>query len=603
MTLHDLLPSFATDVTVTVNTTVTHVATGTISGNVVTVATTSDGKMWRWSNGTPVEVTGVSDVASLRVGPTGAYVTDASGTTWDVTGTPFVVGQDIESWTDDGNDTFVLDANGALWLLHASESPTRVGPSTVTQFVSGASTRLAVDADGVLWGWGANGSSQIGAGMGATVTEPTRIDGPGPVVSVATSRGSVYVVDSSGDLWAWGNNSRAQNGTGSWTQSAGPTKIATGMSSVQASGDTAFALGSDGSTWVWGASDSGETGGLGSLSVPTRLNVPALTKIVFSSYTWGTSLFGLAEDGSVWAWGLNSQGQLGIGTSYSPSSPTKIKELSGVTELVSNGWSTYALADGNLWAWGYDNYGQTGESTSSSPVSLGAVEEFSVAGAEKAVMFALGSDHVLRGYGAGESGQMGGSTIRWANSADTGADKILCHQLTIEADSTTVDGEWTERTYTVTPGAHVTVTATFPRHIEDSVVVNQSWTSEATPLRPVTPDVEDVNVAGVAGNTTCNTDATSQTPEDLCDQVPAVVPGIGGDPSLSVTKTALTATPAGGWKEGASVTWNYVVTNTGNVSIDEIAVSDNRGVTVTCPASTLDAGASMTCTGTGNLTR
>lgn len=220
VTLHDLLPSSVTDVTVTVNTTVTHVATGTISGNVVTVATTSDGKMWRWSNGTPVEVTGVSDVASLRVGPTGAYATEASGTTWDVTGTPFVVGQDIESWTDDGNDTFVLDANGALWLLHASESPTRVGPSTVTQFVSGASTRLAVDADGVLWGWGANGSSQIGAGMGATVTEPTRIDGPGPVVSVATSRGSVYVVDSSGELWAWGNNSRAQNGTGSWTQSA-----------------------------------------------------------------------------------------------------------------------------------------------------------------------------------------------------------------------------------------------------------------------------------------------------------------------------------------------------------------------------------------------
>lgn len=71
--------------------------------------------------------------------------------------------------------------------------------------------------------------------------------------------------------------------------------------------------------------------------------------------------------------------------------------------------------------------------------------------------------------------------------------------------------------------------------------------------------------------------------------------------SLSVEKTAATVEPSSGWKLGDSVTWNYKVTNTGNVITDSIKVTDNRGVAVTCPASTLKAGESMTCTGTGTL--
>ncbi|HEX4955850.1 MAG TPA: hypothetical protein VF017_20875 [Thermoanaerobaculia bacterium] len=50
---------------------------------------------------------------------------------------------------------------------------------------------------------------------------------------------------------------------------------------------------------------------------------------------------------------------------------------------------------------------------------------------------------------------------------------------------------------------------------------------------------------------------------------------------------------------GSSVSWTYLVTNTGNVMLGEVSVTDDRGVVVTCPATVLDPAASMTCTGAG----
>jgi hypothetical protein len=50
---------------------------------------------------------------------------------------------------------------------------------------------------------------------------------------------------------------------------------------------------------------------------------------------------------------------------------------------------------------------------------------------------------------------------------------------------------------------------------------------------------------------------------------------------------------------GADVTWEYLVTNTGNVTLSGVSVSDDQGVTVSCPQATLAVGASMTCTASG----
>jgi hypothetical protein len=53
---------------------------------------------------------------------------------------------------------------------------------------------------------------------------------------------------------------------------------------------------------------------------------------------------------------------------------------------------------------------------------------------------------------------------------------------------------------------------------------------------------------------------------------------------------------------GAPVTWEYIVTNTGTVSLSSLQVTDDRGVSVTCPSTTVTVGQSMTCMGSGTAT-
>jgi hypothetical protein len=50
---------------------------------------------------------------------------------------------------------------------------------------------------------------------------------------------------------------------------------------------------------------------------------------------------------------------------------------------------------------------------------------------------------------------------------------------------------------------------------------------------------------------------------------------------------------------GSPVRWDYIVTNSGNVRLTDVTVSDDQGVQVTCPKTALDPGESMTCSGSG----
>jgi hypothetical protein len=62
-------------------------------------------------------------------------------------------------------------------------------------------------------------------------------------------------------------------------------------------------------------------------------------------------------------------------------------------------------------------------------------------------------------------------------------------------------------------------------------------------------------------------------------------------------------TPATGpvMDNGSAVSWEYVVTNTGDEPLENVVVTDDQGVVVTCPKDTLDVGETMTCTATGTV--
>lgn len=80
----------------------------------------------------------------------------------------------------------------------------------------------------------------------------------------------------------------------------------------------------------------------------------------------------LLSDGSLWAWGDNSAGQLGIGsTGGTINSPVQVGTDNDWVDIAAGYKFSLALkADGSLWAWGYNVSGQLGDNTSLEKMSL-----------------------------------------------------------------------------------------------------------------------------------------------------------------------------------------------------------------------------------------
>ncbi len=72
----------------------------------------------------------------------------------------------------------------------------------------------------------------------------------------------------------------------------------------------------------------------------------------------------LREDGTVWAWGSNSSGQLGDSTNVNRTAPVQVVGLGGVVEVAAgNSHSLARKTDGTVWAWGSNLSGELGDGT------------------------------------------------------------------------------------------------------------------------------------------------------------------------------------------------------------------------------------------------
>ena len=68
-------------------------------------------------------------------------------------------------------------------------------------------------------------------------------------------------------------------------------------------------------------------------------------------------------DGTVWAWGRNSAGQLGDGSNTDRNSPVQVSNLSDIIAIAASSHSLALKSDGTVWAWGYNRYGQLGDAS------------------------------------------------------------------------------------------------------------------------------------------------------------------------------------------------------------------------------------------------
>ncbi|MDC0712095.1 RCC1 repeat-containing protein [Stigmatella sp. ncwal1] len=134
---------------------------------------------------------------------------------------------------------------------------------------------------------------------------------------------------------------------------------------VSAGDNHSLALRSDGTVWAWGDNSSGQLGNGTKDPQPVVLpvQVSGLTDVVAVAAGASHSL-AKSRDGTVWAWGANDDGQLGDGTSLEQIRPVQVAVLTDVTAVVAS--ANYSLAlrgDGTVWAWGDNDLGQIGDGT------------------------------------------------------------------------------------------------------------------------------------------------------------------------------------------------------------------------------------------------
>lgn len=118
----------------------------------------------------------------------------------------------------------------------------------------------------------------------------------------------------------------------------------------------------------------------------------------------------LHADGTVWAWGYGSSGQLGLGNTSTRTAPTQIPTLQNVVQVVARGSFSMALkADGTVWAWGDNSGGRTGGNGSTVPVQInGLTNIVSInAGTDTAAAFATDVSGRVYAWGSNSSAQLG----------------------------------------------------------------------------------------------------------------------------------------------------------------------------------------------------
>jgi alpha-tubulin suppressor-like RCC1 family protein len=234
-----------------------------------------------------------------------------------------------------------------------------------SRIAAGYSHSLVLKPDGTVWGWGYNADGELGNGTTAAATTPIQVPGLTGVVGVAAGSFHSLALKADGTVWAWGYNVDGEVGSGGTAPAVTSPVQVVGLAGVVAIAGGRYhslAVRSDGSVWAWGYNSDGQLGnGVTSTSptpVPTR--VPGSNGIV-SVAGGGFHSLALRSDGTVWSWGDNFNGQLGDGSTTARLTPVQVAGLTGVGSIAAGGFHSLALVNGGLRAWGSGYYGQLGD--------------------------------------------------------------------------------------------------------------------------------------------------------------------------------------------------------------------------------------------------
>ena len=300
--------------------------------------------------------------------------------------------------------------------------------TTEPMVVAGARGIVTLKSDGTVWTWGYNGHGELGDGTTTNRVTPVQVKNLCGVTMIATGTDHVVALKWDGTVWAWGSNSVGQLGDGTTTTRLTPVQVngiggignLSGISAIDVGAYHTVAIKSDGTVLAWGENSYGQ---LGDGTTTTRTapvqvkgigGTGSLTGIkAIAVGSWHT--VALQWNGTVCAWGSNSfSGMLGDGTTIHRSTPVQVKNLSSIT-FIAAGWAhTVALKlDGTVWVWGYNGNGQLGDGTTkdkSTPVQVKNLTGVISVSLGESHTVALKVDGTVWAWGGNSYGQLGDGT-------------------------------------------------------------------------------------------------------------------------------------------------------------------------------------------------
>lgn len=284
---------------------------------------------------------------------------------------------------------------------------------------SGSAAAASLSGCGTIcteWAWGDNYSGELGDGTTTNRTVPLPVAGLTSITAIAAGGSSSYALRSDGTVWAWGDNYFGELGDGTTTNRIVPVQVS-GLTNVTAiassSGYSGYALKSNGTVWAWGLNGDGELGDGTTTDSTVPVQVSGLTGVTAIS-----AGYAVMSDGTVRAWGFNADGQLGDGTTTNRMVPVQVSGLTSVIAVASGGFAGYALrSDGTVRAWGENTFGELGDGTTTNsmvPVQVSALTGVtaiaSQGGDEAGHAYALRSDGTVRAWGYNAGGELGDGT-------------------------------------------------------------------------------------------------------------------------------------------------------------------------------------------------
>jgi alpha-tubulin suppressor-like RCC1 family protein len=212
-------------------------------------------------------------------------------------------------------------------------------------------------------------------------------------------------------VFGFGNNDYGQIGHGNNVNDQGLGHVIglpVDVRQIAAGGNTSAALLRDGTVWMWGAAINGMSSG----TVPAR--VPGLTGITqVAAGQNGEDLFAVGPGGGVWAFGHNTDGQLGNGSTADDFSPAPVPGLTGITQVSAGAYDTLAVrSDGTVWAWGSNLYGELGDGTTTdrlTPKQVRGLSGITQVSAGLYYTLAVRSDGTVWAWGLNGNGELDGS--------------------------------------------------------------------------------------------------------------------------------------------------------------------------------------------------